>query len=302
LARDHTLAILHFANLPLANLSFAFCLFKKKMLILRCSTCITWRTHTSSPAFSTTDYCDRWCERCSFIDRCATGVMEQKRWAKGKDWEPEDFFEELKKIFPFTENKMAEWLEENDIDPKEFEENYLPEPDLKGIKEMAKEMQNRGMDYYKSVSAFFKQNQDSFKAKGVDLFSEQEEPEGKYPLDRSLLADAVDVVRWYMHFMFAKGSRAVQGMEDMHETWGGPYQSDALGSAKIALIAAERSIAAWEIIRRHLPEHSAAIVGGFELQLERFRHRIEGLFPDCRKFVRPGFDTEPKGGGAAGLN
>lgn len=247
------------------------------------------------------NYCDRWCERCSFIDRCAQGVMEQKRWAKGKDWEPEDFFEELKKIFPFTENKMSEWMEENDIDPEEFEENYLPEPDLKGIKEMAKEMQDRGMDYYKSNSAFFKQSQASFKARGVDLFSEQEEPEGKYPLDRSLLADAVDVVRWYTHFMFAKASRAVQGMEDMHETWGGPYQSDALGSAKIALIAAERSIAAWEIIRHHLPEHSAAIVG-FELQLERFRHRIEGLFPDCRKFVRPGFDTEPKGGGAAALN
>jgi len=101
------------------------------------------------------NYCDRWCERCSFIDRCAQGVMEQKRWAKGKDWEPEDFFEELKKIFPFTENKMSEWMEENDIDPEEFEENYLPEPDLKGIKEMAKEMQDRGMDYYKSNSAFF---------------------------------------------------------------------------------------------------------------------------------------------------
>ena len=32
------------------------------------------------------NYCDRWCERCSFIDRCSLGVIEQKRWAKGADW------------------------------------------------------------------------------------------------------------------------------------------------------------------------------------------------------------------------
>lgn len=246
------------------------------------------------------NYCDRWCERCSFIDRCAQGVIEQKRWAKGEDWEPEDFFDELKKIYPFTENKMEEWLEENDIDPAEFEENYLPEPDLKGIEQLVEALREEGMSYYKSIAAFFKKHQDSFKAKGVDLFSE-EEPAGKYPLDRSILVDAVDVVRWYTHFMFVKASRAVQGMEDMHETWGGPYQSDANGSAKLVLIAAERSIAAWEIIRRHLPEHSATIVG-FELVIERFRHRIEGLFPDCRKFVRPGFDTEPQGGGAEAWN
>lgn len=292
MAREHTLAILHFAPCPLP-LKKNFAYFAVLNLYHMAN------SHLIPGIFN---YCDRWCERCSFIDRCAQGVMEQKRWAKGKDWEPEDFFEELKKIYPFTESKMSEWLEENDIDPSEIEESYLPEPDLKGIKQLTEEMRERGMDYYKSVSGFFRQEQDSFKAKGVDLFSEQEEAEGKYPLDRSMLADAVDVVRWYTHFMFVKASRAVQGMEDMDDdNWAGPHQSDANGSAKLVLIAAERSIAAWEIIRRHLPEHSSAIAG-FEIFIERFRHRMEGLFPDCQKFVRPGFDTEPKGGGAVEWN
>ena len=81
-------------------------------------------------------------------------------------------------------------------------------------------------------------------------------------------------------------------MEDMNDDiWEGPHQNDANGSAKIAVLAAERSLAAWEIVRRHWPEKQAEILG-FMRQINGFRYRMDQLFPDWRKFVRPGFDTE----------
>ncbi len=241
------------------------------------------------------NYCDRWCERCAFIDRCTMGVIEQKRWAKGKDWEPEDFFRELEKMYPFHENRMAEWMEENGIDPEELEEIELPEPDLK-TQQLEEEMHQRATQYAKPVMHFFKQHDAGLKARGIDLNGEAHD--GRDTHDRSAMADAVEVVHWYMHFMHAKACRAVGGIEDMHDDfiWDSPEQSDANGSAKITILAIERSIAAWELIRRHWPEQSAAIVR-FELELKRFRGRLERLFPKWRAFVRPGFDTEPDGFG-----
>lgn len=238
------------------------------------------------------NWCDRWCERCSFVARCSVGAIELKRWKKGKDWTSEDYFAELEKMFEGVEDKMAERMEELGIDWEEVMNEPLPEPDPKAEAQQ-KAMRERGMRYYRAVNAFLKENEPSFKAKGIDLFGERDEPVGPYPDDRSELADAVDVIRWYLHFQFVKAERAIHGMEDMYEDyWDGPQQSDANGSAKIAMIAAGRSIGAWEVLRHYLPEKSREITE-FQAQIEQFRRIMERLFPDWRKFVRPGFDTEP---------
>ena len=28
------------------------------------------------------NYCDRWCERCAFVERCAVGIEELERWKR----------------------------------------------------------------------------------------------------------------------------------------------------------------------------------------------------------------------------
>ena len=185
------------------------------------------------------NYCDRWCERCAFIDRCTLGVIEQKRWAKGADWEPEDFFGELEKMYPSSEDKMSEWLEENDIDLSEIEPLELPEPDLK-IKQLEEEMRKRGTNYYKLVKKFLEANDEALKARGIDLFSDRDQPEGRDTHERSVLAETVEVILWYQHFIFVKAGRAIGGLEDMHDTdvGGSANQSGANGSPKIAMIAA----------------------------------------------------------------
>src|SRR5260370_34382544 len=64
---------------------------------------------------------------------------------------------------------------------------------------------------------------------------------------------------------------------------------DSDGSAKIALIAIERSVNAWRFLQSSLPEKADTIIPML-LELERLRRAAEQTFPTARDFVRPGFD------------
>jgi hypothetical protein len=243
------------------------------------------------------NYCDRWCERCLFIDRCSMGVMEQKRWAKGEDWGVEDIFDQLEKIYPLEEDKMNQWLEDFEIDLNEIDPDVeLPESDFK-TQALEKEMRERGSDYYKPLKQFLHDNQEGLKARSIDLFSERAQSEGRDIQERSALAEALEIILWYQYFMFVKANRAISGLTDIQDSFvrGNAHQSDANGSAKVAMIAAERSLGAWELLRRLWPEKQAEALS-FMRKINAFRHRLAQIFPEWKKFVRPGFDTEKPAG------
>ena len=67
------------------------------------------------------------------------------------------------------------------------------------------------------------------------------------------------------------------------------FSKDSDGSAKVALIGIDRSIAAWGEIRNHFPLYVASILKML-VHLEQLRRKVEKAFPDARTFIRPGFD------------
>jgi len=123
------------------------------------------------------------------------------------------------------------------------------------------------------------------------------------------VSDAIEVIRWYQFFVAAKVFRALIGLEDeaAEETLAAddvfavtqinddeePFEaggnSDADGSAKIALIAIDRSLSAWRVMRSSVPEKADSIKPML-IELERLRHMAEQNFPHARDFIRPGFD------------
>jgi hypothetical protein len=105
------------------------------------------------------------------------------------------------------------------------------------------------------------------------------------------LEDAREVIQWYQYQIAVKTMRALSGRLDEQEVDSSedPWLQDSDGSAKVALIGIDRSIAAWRLMQLALPEREPSIVP-LILQLERLRHRIEKTFPYAREFVRPGFD------------
>jgi hypothetical protein len=130
------------------------------------------------------------------------------------------------------------------------------------------------------------------------LQQEEESSKGEVdfePLDLSLVGeatsfeDAIEIIRWYQHQIYMKLMRAVRGHLEEGSGVLDEFTKDSDGSAKVALIAMDRSIAAWGEIRKHFPLFGDGITK-ILTHLARLRKKVEVAFPDARAFIRPGFD------------
>jgi hypothetical protein len=111
-----------------------------------------------------------------------------------------------------------------------------------------------------------------------------------------IVRDASEVVRWYCLFIGVKLNRAFfarrrEREDEDDESWTGegPMPSDADGSAKIAIIAIDRSITAWAVLLDRRPKDAKSIRPLVQ-QLMKLRGWIDREFPNARAFMRPGFD------------
>ena len=82
------------------------------------------------------NYCDRWCERCSFTSRCMNFAMGEEQFAdpETQDLNNEAFWEKLSETFQVTLDLVKEMAEEAgidldslDIEEEKEEENYKKE-------------------------------------------------------------------------------------------------------------------------------------------------------------------------------
>ncbi|HSU68227.1 MAG TPA: hypothetical protein VLJ39_15215 [Tepidisphaeraceae bacterium] len=111
------------------------------------------------------------------------------------------------------------------------------------------------------------------------------------------IEDAVEIVGWYQHQIEVKLVRALSGLEDLDteedEDTREFARHDSDGSAKVALIGIDRSLAAWARLREHFADERDQILDTLVL-LDRLRRGVEALLPKARSFKRPGFDDVPK--------
>jgi hypothetical protein len=99
------------------------------------------------------------------------------------------------------------------------------------------------------------------------------------------------VVTWFYSMIYVKIHRAVRRLAD-DDRAGRDWPADDDGSAKVALLAVERSQVAWiRIVELGMATWNEA--EPFLRQLLWLHDEIERVFPGARAFVRPGFD-EPE--------
>ena len=132
---------------------------------------------------------------------------------------------------------------------------------------------------------------------GVDVYSTNKTLQAELDMtdhnpmaEAATVSNAIEVVRWYQPQIYVKLMRAVLGKvegEELAEKEGFPKDSD--GSAKVALIGIDRSIAAWVMMLSLFPEKEDATFKNLVL-LEKLRKMTEKEFPDARSFHRAGFD------------
>ena len=241
------------------------------------------------------NYCNAWCERCPFRLRCRNYAMGADEDGNPIDYRAEGgrekIEENLRKAFEMPENED----QERDFDPEEMMD--MEEPDPEEVKEWEEEEERERtvarehplhaitMEYSDRSREWLDANEERIDQRLRVLQASL----GTHN-DGSRLANASEVVHWYVFMVHVKSHRALRGMGDMHEEhWGSPVQSDANGSAKVALLGAEESLSAWIDFTETLPGSQEELMPLISM-LRRIIRLIERTFPDVRKFVRAGFD------------
>ena len=241
------------------------------------------------------NYCDRWCERCPLTSRCfvyATEPQEDVREPASRDITNRAFWERLGEIFREAHEMLDEMLRERGIE--------LAPLDPEAERELARWHDDAWShpcavaagEYRGAVGAWFEQAGPRFQERGEELERLDRiglpgaDPEG----DARRLQDATEVIRWYQHQIAVKIMRAIGSAGRDGEIDLGLDCSDADGSAKVALIGIDRSLAAWSEMLRQLPDDEDHILP-LLAALSRLRRDVEVTFPSARAFIRPGFDT-----------
>ncbi len=232
------------------------------------------------------NYCDRWCERCPQTSRCLNFSISEEEFSdpKARDIRNDAFWKKLSGILEdaleLLKESAQKWgieLEtlgsiegEEEIKAKHVAaENHL-------LCRAAKKYSERAEDWFRERETLFFEVASAAR-KGVSM------------------EEATEVIRWYQYFIGAKVMRAVRGNIEEKEERCDEFPSDSDGSAKIALIAIDRSIAGWAVIQHYMTDCGQEVIDIIAF-LDGLRQAVEETFPQARSFIRRGFpETDPTG-------
>jgi len=240
------------------------------------------------------NYCDRWCERCPFTARCLNFALDEEDFdhLETQDLDNEAFWKKLSETFQMTLELLEEAAEEQGIDLDSLDTEEVEEEDRLNdelardheCSRMAKLYSEMVDDWLDSARELFSSEEEELSA--VETFEALDNSPAEKDDD---MLEPVEVVGWYQHLIYVKLMRAIRGELLEEPEILDEYPKDSDGSAKVALIGIDRSIAAWGEIRNLFPHRSDQIMD-ILLHLEQLRRKVEKTFPDARAFIRPGFD------------
>jgi len=237
------------------------------------------------------NYCDRWCERCTQTSRCLNYSIADEEFAdpESRDITNEAFWKKISGIFQDTIAMIAEHAAELGIDLDNLEFDEAEEQSVTDAAE-GHALSRAARAYIDMVEAWFDRTS--------PLFVDNEEPETKKrssvvnikDMEDNDMQETVEVIRWYEPQIYVKLMRALSGRIEEQSAPTEELDSfakDSDGSAKVALIGIDRSLASWKIINNRLPGEEVRRIMN---HLHHLRNKVEKDFPDARSFIRPGFD------------
>jgi hypothetical protein len=225
------------------------------------------------------NYCDQWCERCPQTSRCMNFSISEEEFSdpEAQDIRNEAFWNKLSGILGETLEMLREIAKEWGIELETLDSM----DDIENRK--AKDVAAENHLLCRAAKRYSELVEDWFKGRETLLF------ETSAARDGISLDEAFDVIRWYQYFICTKVMRAVRGKIAEEEERCDEFARDSDGSGKIALIAMDRSIAAWAVIRHYITDHVEGVMDVIAF-LDSLRQAMEKAFPSARSFIRPGFD------------
>lgn len=246
------------------------------------------------------NYCDRWCERCYFASRCAVYENESGLSPEQTDITNKAFWDKLSENFAKTRDLLDQAakhfginLEEAMKAGEEIESKSTAEEDSKNHPLAVLSLE------YSKISRDWLHSQPGMMAKLEALRDGLEMGTASVKNAKettAMIKESVDVIAWYHAFIHIKLMRALMGRLRQTEFDFGldddpDYQPDYDGSAKIAVIAIERSMQCWIKLYDLLPDEEDYFLKLLSM-LERLKSMTVLEFPNAMAFKRPGFDDE----------
>ena len=217
------------------------------------------------------NYCDSWCATCAFTSRCRVFADAAEMEAASDPTlkavlEAPPLPEDIPPPPPAWMQELLDDMNRMAAEPVTGDDRQLPPPRRFPIEHEG--LCEHASAYVDWVFAWLRSH---------ESFAAVTDPD-----------DPRAVVRWYYTMIYVKIRRALRGLAD-DSVDGRDWPADHDGSAKVALLAVERSQAAWlQIIEQGMATWREA--EPFIRQLLWLRDEIERVFPNARLFVRPGFD------------
>lgn len=239
------------------------------------------------------NYCDRWCERCDFNDRCKLYYNEQMQLQKnhGND----DFVQIVTRNLTETLELIKAIAEEKgiDFDAPSVDNEELTKEEVEDNQKFNTTIEHplaiAAQEYTNETDEWLKGNE-YLEDEKVKLFNNIELGIHLDESDKALriIDDALSVIEWYQIQISVKICSAVRcflfendlkdKIQNMHNAY-----------AKIALIGIENSMHAWRSLMNILSDEQDFILDRL-LQLKQVKKNMLVYFPFVQQFKRPGFD------------
>jgi hypothetical protein len=248
------------------------------------------------------NYCDGWCERCGFANRCVINMSrppEEER--RGEDLLLDHLKQRFDEVRTLVTRRSTFNVVEM-IDACNEAGGQTGSDVIIAVKnDEARRKHRRRHDpilreaqaYSGIARAWMDAETDGLRAHADALVkrAEVENVDDILLSDLSRLLDAIEIIRHDCFLIFVKLHRAIDGLEERSKEQdedADPVQNDYNGSAKLALTCIDRSEGAWRAIDRWYPGCGAA--RALADQLAALRAAVEQRLPYARAFLRPGFD------------
>ena len=254
------------------------------------------------------NYCDRWCEKCRFNDRCRVYESERALMERheilGEDPEdPKVMMQDVSSTFEHTIELLHKMADEMGVDLESAPEP--PRPRRRRAKLSENPLVARTEQWLDRLEPLLDVVRDDIPRLGGELanslFREDDEARvearGQEILDSlGAVRDAYELLCRYRYFIVVKMTRAVGPLDAVEKSspeMAAFSRDDARGTAKLLDESIGKAVRAlWTIAEFHRPWFDTAVP--LATEGEAIRLQMGETIPDFASFHRPGFDDEPE--------
>lgn len=238
------------------------------------------------------NYCNRWCERCAFSDRCTLYQQEQREWPdQDADMNEDSFWDKLKgnlenSIEMLQELASEQGIDLNEVTAEEQEEAFheMQVNELKVTINPLTEMANTYLDLCLNW------NKNTQIWDSLHLHFHSQAPANINELE-AIRDESMEVIQWYMSMISGKVYSSLSSKEESSFWDQYPVEERHYnGVAKLVLVCLQDSLEAWQSLGSLFPTLPKQVQEAIDL-LQMMEMHIHEQFPDAMRFKRPGFDA-----------